>query len=68
MAKTKKQKEIKKVVRESETDKIRKMDEAMILKQIKELKQELFNLVSKPRSANWKTPLPSAKPKSKLPG
>lgn len=44
MAKTKKQKEIKKVVRESETDKIRKMDEAMILKQIKELKQELFNL------------------------
>ncbi|HHZ18594.1 MAG TPA: 50S ribosomal protein L29 [Acholeplasmataceae bacterium] len=44
MAKNKKEKEIKKVVRESETDKIRKMDESMILKQIKELKQELFNL------------------------
>jgi large subunit ribosomal protein L29 len=44
MAKNKKQKENKKVVRESETDKIRKMDESMILKQIKELKQELFNL------------------------
>ena len=44
MAKNKKEKEIKKVVRESETDKIRKMDESIILKQIKELKQELFNL------------------------
>ncbi len=45
MAKNKKEKEIKKVVRESETDKIRKMDESMILKQIKELKQELLKQI-----------------------
>jgi len=44
MAKTKKEKVIKKAVRESETDKIRKMEQATIEKQIKELKQELFNL------------------------
>lgn len=32
------------VVKESETDKIRKMDEATIEKSIVDLKQELFNL------------------------
>ena len=40
----KEKKVIEKVVRESETDKIRKLDEATIEDRIKELKQELFNL------------------------
>jgi len=44
MAKTKKEKEVKKVVRETETDKIRKMDQTAIENEIKVLKQELFNL------------------------
>ncbi len=35
---------VNKVVRESETDKIRKLDVATIEKNILELKQELFNL------------------------
>ena len=35
---------VEKVVRETETDKIRKLDEATIEERIKELKQELFNL------------------------
>jgi large subunit ribosomal protein L29 len=35
---------VEKVVRESETDKIRKLDVATIEKNILELKQELFNL------------------------
>lgn len=35
---------IEKVVRETETDKIRQLDEATIEEQILELKQELFNL------------------------
>ncbi len=40
----KKVEEIKAVKRESEADKIRKMDVATIEKHIAELKQELFNL------------------------
>jgi large subunit ribosomal protein L29 len=35
---------VEKVVRETETDKIRKLDESTISKRIVELKQELFNL------------------------
>lgn len=35
---------VEKVVRETETDKIRKLDEPTISKRIVELKQELFNL------------------------
>lgn len=35
---------VEKVVYETETDKIRKLDEATIEERIKELKQELFNL------------------------
>lgn len=35
---------VEKVVRESETDKIRKLDDTTIEKNIRELKQELFNL------------------------
>lgn len=41
---TKKVEKVKVVKRESETDKIRKMDEAAIEKAIAELRQELFNL------------------------
>ena len=44
MAKKEKNVVVEKVVRESETDKIRKLDEATIENRIKELKQELFNL------------------------
>lgn len=44
MAKAKKEKVVEVVKRESETDKIRKMDIATIEKRIDELKQELFNL------------------------
>lgn len=40
----KEKKVVQKVVRETETDKIRKLDEATIEKSIIELKQELFNL------------------------
>lgn len=40
----KEKKVIEKVVRETEMDKIRKLDEATIEQRIKELKQELFNL------------------------
>lgn len=40
----KKEKKVEKIVRESEADKIRKLDEATIRERIKELKQELFNL------------------------
>lgn len=42
MAKTEKQ--VKVITKESEADKIRKMDVAAIEKNIEELKQELFNL------------------------
>jgi large subunit ribosomal protein L29 len=35
---------VEKVVRESETDKIRKLDDTTIENNIRELKQELFNL------------------------
>lgn len=42
--KEKKEIAVEKVVRESETDKIRKMDAATIEKNIQDLKQELFNL------------------------
>jgi len=40
----KKVEEVKAIKKESETDKIRKMDVATIEKNIAELKQELFNL------------------------
>lgn len=40
----KEKKVVEKVVRETETDKIRKLDEATIGDKIRELKQELFNL------------------------
>ncbi|HHX80400.1 MAG TPA: 50S ribosomal protein L29 [Acholeplasmataceae bacterium] len=42
--KVKKISAVEKVVRESETDKIRKLDDTTIEKNIRELKQELFNL------------------------
>lgn len=44
MAKKEKKVVVEKVVRETESDKIRKLDEATIEVKIKELKQELFNL------------------------
>ncbi|HNZ77422.1 MAG TPA: 50S ribosomal protein L29 [Bacilli bacterium] len=40
----KKQKVVAPVVRESEVDKLRKLDDATIEEKIKEMKQELFNL------------------------
>jgi large subunit ribosomal protein L29 len=42
--KVKKISAVEKVVRESEADKIRKLDDTTIEKNIRELKQELFNL------------------------
>ncbi|MDD3999932.1 MAG: 50S ribosomal protein L29 [Bacilli bacterium] len=42
--KAKKVEAVEKVIRETETDKIRKLDIATIEKNILELKQELFNL------------------------
>ena len=42
--KVKKISAVEKVVRQSETDKIRKLDDTTIEKNIRELKQELFNL------------------------
>jgi large subunit ribosomal protein L29 len=42
--KVKKISAVEKVVRESETDKIRKLDDTTIENNIRELKQELFNL------------------------
>jgi large subunit ribosomal protein L29 len=44
MAKKETKKVVEVVTKESETDKIRKMDAATIEKRIEELKQELFNL------------------------